>query len=552
MKKTRSYQLSKTRFLKAYYVTFRILLRYFSLFFIKKIISPERASNLSHLAHERTAKQIYKALLELKGLYIKIGQTISVMGNFLPENLTKGLESLQDNVPPHPFEEMNQRFLTDFGKTAGELFKKIDPVPIASASLGQVHVAFLESGEKLAVKLQYPNIDEITKKDLKTIKNIFGIIHFIFPNYNLKNVYQECAEIILKELDYKNEAENIERVACNFKDDPNIIFPKVYEEFSSEKVLTLSFVEGAKVTNTKAISSFNVDKSQIATKLIHFYCKQIFIDGVFHADPHPGNIIITPDGKIAMLDFGAVATISPSMRKGLTLFVEGLIKKDARILSQSLKLMGFVAKKDDDETLNTVVEYFYSKISGIKINNFKNLDVTQFHSLGDLVELKRMDISLRELTTLFIVPRDWIMLERAIILMMGLTAQLDDKLNPVETVIPYVEKFLLGTDNKKLTDMLVSASKDLIIAYLNLPDDIRRFIKKMNTDGIKMVDMPIRKELSRISRSIKMFAVAVLFISSGILSYLMYETHLMETGFRFEMGSYAFGVLFLFMLFRRK
>lgn len=514
-------------------------------------MNPERSAELFNMAHQRAAKRITQTLLELKGLYIKIGQSLSVMSNILPPELTQGFESLQDRVPPHPFEEVNERFMTDFGKTAEELFDRIDPNPIASASLGQVHVAYHKNGDKLAVKLQYPNIDEITKKDLRTLRKIFWLIHLIFPQYNIKSVFEECANIILMELDYINESNNIEKIEKNYTDDDKIVFPKVYHELTSHKVLTLSFIEGAKVTDIKELDKLPVDKKQLAVDLIHFYCKQIFQDGLFHADPHPGNIIITPDGKIAMLDFGAIATVSPQMREGLTLFVEGLIKKDSRILSDAIKMMGFMAKKDDDETLETVVDYFYSKIRGIKIESFKNLDVTQFQNLNDLIELKKMDISLRELTTLFVVPRDWILLERAMILMTGLTAQLDDKLNPVEIVIPYVEKFLLGDDKKKLAEILLSTSKEVIQSYLTLPDDIRSFIKKTKKEGLKINAGPLKKELSGIRRSVNMFAVAFIASTSGLLSYLMYQENNMTTGFRFEVGSYTFGVLFLLMLLRR-
>lgn len=544
-------KISRFRFIKAYTTTFSILWRYAWRAIVGKFISPERSQELYYITHKKTARQITKTLLELKGLYIKIGQTLSVMSNILPVELTEGLESLQDSVPPHPFEEVNKRFLADFGKTAEELFQTIEPIPIASASLGQVHVATHKNGDKLAVKLQYPNIDIITRRDLKTIQNIFGIVHLIFPQYNLKEVFEECRDTISKELDYLNEAKNIELIESNNKDNQKIVFPKVYHELSSKKVLTLSFVEGSKITQLSKVTPTTFDTKSLAVTLIHFYCKQIFQDGVYHADPHPGNIIITPDGKIGMLDFGAVATVSRQMREGLTQFIEGLIKKDSRLLAEALKQMGFVSKKNDDETLEHVVDYFYSKISRIKIDNFRNLDVTQFHNLNDLIELNKMDISLRDLTTLFVVPRDWILLERTIILMTGLTAQLDPKQNPVEIVIPYVEKFLLGDDNKKLAEILLSTSKEVILSYMNLPDDIRKFIKKVRNDGLRITSTSLKKELSGIRRSINLFATAFLASISGILCYLMTEQHHIETASHFEIAFYGFGVLFVLMLLRR-
>ena len=149
---------SRLRFIKAYWVTFCIITRYVWRALLSKLTTPERSHELYNSAHKKTAKQITKTLLELKGLYIKIGQTLSVMSNILPPELTEGLESLQDSVPAHPFEEINKRFFADFGKTAEQLFASIETTPIASASLGQVHIARHKNGDKLAVKLQYPNI----------------------------------------------------------------------------------------------------------------------------------------------------------------------------------------------------------------------------------------------------------------------------------------------------------------------------------------------------------------------------------------------------------
>jgi ubiquinone biosynthesis protein len=551
MKKNKSNHLAKTRFLKAYYVTFKILSRYIILLLVSKFFDGERGIRIFERAHLKSARQIIATLLALKGLYIKLGQTLSAMTHVLPATFTKELELLQDQVPPHPFEEVNERFMADFGQPADKLFKTIDPEPIASASLGQVHVATHHNGAKLAVKLQYPNIDKLITRDLKTIKNIFSIIDFLFPSYNIRAVYDELSVVVLEELDYINEAKNIETIASNYKDQDNIVFPEVFHELTSHKVLTQSFIEGVKITHVEELSKYPVDTSQLAVDLIHFYCKQVFVDGIYHADPHPGNIVITPEGKIAMLDFGAVATVSPSMRQGMTMFVEGLIKKDSRALTQAIKMMGFIAKKDDEETLDRVVEYFYNKISGIKIDSFKNLDITQFQNLNDLIELKKMDINLADLTSLFVVPRDWIMLERTVVLMTGLTAELDEKLNPVEIVVPYVEKFLLGDDHKRLAEILLSTSKDIIISYINLPDDIRKLARKLRVDGLKVQNTDMKKELSGVRRSITMLATAFLACTSAVLSYLFYTDGLANQGFRFETGCYFFGALFILMLLRR-
>lgn len=542
--------LSKYRFLKAYWVAYKLIIRYLFVLFIGKFVREDRFQQILEKAHQKTADQIVASLLELKGLYIKIGQTFSVMSNFLPPKFTSGFEKLQDSVPPHPFSEVKERFQKDFGKDPGELFQKIEEIPIASASLGQVHVAYAKTGEKLAVKVQYPNIEEITKRDLKTIKNISSMVHFFFPGYNLKSVFEECSRIILNELNYKLEAQNIIDIQNHFLDQEDYVFPKVWNKLSSEKVLTLSFIEGVKVTNQKVLKKYHVDQTELAKKLIHFYCKQIFVDGLYHADPHPGNILITEKGQIAMIDFGAVATVSLTMKKGLMEFVEGIIKKDSKVMSQALKTMGFIAKQSDEDTLDKVVEYFYSKISAIKIDNFKHLDVSQFQNLDDLVELKKMDISFRELTTLFVVPREWILLERTMLLMSGLTAQLDEKLNPVEIVVPYVEKYLLGGE-KNVSELFISAGKEVITSYLNLPQKINRTLKQIHEGKIKMEVKGLNEQITSLRRSFKGLTLAFLTAFTGVMSYLFYQDDMIQVAYRFEMGCYTLGVLTVLMLLRK-
>lgn len=541
---------SRFRFVKAYGVTFKLVLRYVILFILKRFVGAERFRPMASLAHEKTSREIVAALLELKGLYIKIGQTLSVMGNFLPQKFADGFESLQDAVPPHPYDEVRARFLKDFGKPPEEMFAHIEEAPLASASLGQVHIATSKTGEKLAVKVQYPDIEDITREDLKTIRNIFRLVNFLVPQYRLTTIYEECAKIILTELDYHNEAHNIEKIRVNFTADPRFIFPVVHKELSSAKVLTLGFIEGAKVTNLNALKEYGVDRTKLATDLIHFYCKQIFVDGVYHADPHPGNILILPDGKIAMIDFGAVAGVSEPMKKGLTLFVEGIIKRDARLMSQAIKMMGFVTKADADETLDKVVEYFYSKISGIRIENFKKLDVSQFHNLSDLVELRRMEISLKELTTLFVIPREWILLERTMLLLTGLSSQLDEHLNPIEIVVPYAETYLLGGE-KKIAEILVGAAKELLLSYLNLPNSLDKTLKKLGAGEISVNFKGLKSELAPIRRGFAMLSTVILASVSGVLSYLFATQGQGAAAFRFELGFYGFGTLFLYYLLRR-
>lgn len=515
-----STKISRFRFIKAYSLTFSVLLRYLSLWFFGKLVSNERKKAWFENAHTKTAKRITKTIFELKGLYIKIGQTLSIMTNFLPHAFTKELEELQDAVPPHSFDEIEKAFLLELKKKPDELFSSIEKKPIASASLGQVHVGYTVDGVKLAIKVQYPNIDTIVKQDLKTIKRIFGIFAFIFPHYGLKQVYAECAYIVSQELDYTKEAQNMEVIRKNFKDEASVHIPKVFPEFSTKKVLTTEFVDGIKITSRDEVKKLGVNPTELATLLINTYCQQIFVDGHYHADPHPGNILVQQGPRIVLLDFGAVAEISSNMKDGLALFVEGLLKQNTQLIAKAMRQMGFVAKGTDenDEVFHKVVDYFYGKIKTVKITNFRDLHVTDFQNLGDLIELKKMDVSFKEITSTFHVPREWVMLERTLILLMGLVTHLDPHLNPMDIVLPYVEKWVLGKD-RTAGDLALEAGKEWIQAILTLPRDIKQTLQKLNQGKISIKNKSTEEQTKKLVRLGRSFIYTLLLIPSFFMWY---------------------------------
>ncbi|OGQ65784.1 MAG: hypothetical protein A3F89_00755 [Deltaproteobacteria bacterium RIFCSPLOWO2_12_FULL_50_11] len=487
------------RLLRAYTTTLVILHSYGWLGIFRLIVGRDRLREKTLKVHQKNVRRIEKTILSLKGLFIKVGQMLSIMTTFLPESFTEGLQGLQDAVPPHPYSAIEDRFLKDFGKKPTEVFKSFDSRPIASASLGQVHVARLKDDTKVAVKVQYPEIDQIVSQDLRILRRIFYLLHLIFPTYGLKEVYQEIAEIVQKELDYAYEGKNLEMMRENFKTEKDILFPDVYWEYSTSKILTLKFMEGTKVSHLTNLRALGIDTRDVATKIIHSYCKQIFIDGVYHADPHPGNILIQKgksghEAKIVLVDFGATARISDQMRQGMTSFVEGLIKRDTRLISASLREMGFVARPDVQEPIDRLVEYFYDKLRNVKIDDWSKIDITKFKHFEDVLEIRKLNISFRDLMGSFHVPKDWILLERAIILAIGVCASLDPALNPAGIVLPYVEKFVL--QDRSLSEVIITATKELGMSYLQLPQEIYKTLAKINEGKVK-IDLPDVERLSK-------------------------------------------------------
>lgn len=523
----------RLRFLKAYRTVLFVLGSYLFLGLQRRLFGKAWAREKTDGVHRRNARRIEGTILELKGLFIKVGQMLSIMSNFLPEALTQGLEKLQDSVPPHPYEAIEERFWEEFQKKPGELFADFNREPIASASLGQVHVARLKEGTRVAVKVQYPEIDEIVRTDLTTLKRIFGLLHFFFPAYGLKNVYQEIADVISRELDYIDEGKNLELLKRNFEREKDFLFPDVYWNLSTSKILTLRFMEGIKISNLEELKKNGIDPTAVATKVIHAYCKQVFVDGVYHADPHPGNLLVQivsehrPDRihsvrlsgandlasadqmggsggerdlpltfKIVLVDFGAMARISERMRGGITLFVEGLIKRDTRVLANAMREMGFVAREDSFEPFEQLVDYFYEKLSNIKVENFRNLDLKQFQKLEDLLELRKIKISFRDLMTSFHVPKDWVLLERTMLLALGLCALLAPQLNPVEIVLPYVEKFVLR--DRTFTEVMIALSKQLALSYLQLPHEIHKTLRRLNEGTLTVRPGDLRGHAQRL------------------------------------------------------
>jgi predicted unusual protein kinase regulating ubiquinone biosynthesis (AarF/ABC1/UbiB family) len=241
----------------------------------------------------------------------------SIMSNFLPEEFRGELEGLQDKIPSRPYEEIAARIRAELGDLPEVLFTSFNETPIASASLAQVHEAYLPDGCRVAVKVQYPDINKIAQQDLKTIQRILVLVGVVFRIKGLSTNFQRIKETVLEELDFRKEAEHIETIAANFQSDPDIKLPGVIHKLSTRRILTTEFMDGIKVTNLNYLAENSIDREALANRIVTAYCRMIFIDGTYHADPHPGNLLVQADGTVVFIDFGAVARLSPAMKEGI-------------------------------------------------------------------------------------------------------------------------------------------------------------------------------------------------------------------------------------------
>lgn len=489
--RSRERPAKRWRAARAYATTFRVIWSYLWVRLVSRFRSDDWFDHAMHATHLRNARRIERTICQLQGLFIKVGQVISIMTNFLPESFRRELEGLQDAVPPRPFADIEQRIVEELGASPHTLFAQFDESPIASASIGQVHIARLHTGEKVAVKVQYPDIEAIVRSDLRTLQRIFGIVSWFIPYQGLDEVYREIRTIVLAELDYRAEAENGRKIASNFVDNSRIVFPRVIADRSTERVLTTRFEAGCKITDRRELKALGIDRSALARQVVELYCQQIFTDGIYHADPHPGNLLVRPDAagqpQVVFLDFGAVAEIPAHVRQGIADLVQAAITRDTQRIVKAMRQMGFVARGADERVFEQVIEYFHNKFSeNISLDslNLKDVKFDPQKSLESLADLRRMDISLREISANFHVPKEIIVLERTLLLLMGLCTELDPTLNPTTVIRPYLEEFVLGDGD--WSQLLMDASKDMVMSVTALPAELRKFMRAAHSGELQI------------------------------------------------------------------
>ncbi len=520
------------RFFKAYWVTFLVLASYLSVRLQSRFRSEEAIARILSRKHVRNARRIERAIVELQGLYIKVGQLISIMTNFLPEEFRRELEGLQDQVPARPYADIEARIREEFdGKAPSELFASFEQKAIASASIGQVHRATLADGTAVAVKVQYPGIEAVVKSDLRTMRRIFRIVSAFISYRGLEDVYREVAQMILEELNFTAEASNVELIARNFAGNDKIRFPAVVPELSTARVLTTHFEEGIKVGDLSRLDAADVDRPQLARMVVEAYCQQIFVDGVYHADPHPGNILCRPctanntsnnreeEPTLVFLDFGAVATIPAQMRQGIVELLQGALTRDTQRIVASMRQMGFIARGGDDTVFEKVVEYLHDRFQeqiSLDSLNLKDIRFDPQKSFESLADLRKMDTSIRDLTANFYVPKEWILLERTLLLLMGLCTALDPAMNPTKVIQPYLERFVLG-DEGDWSNFVLETTKDLVKNVTALPSDMRKFI-----NSARGGDLAVRFQgLERSSKLFYKLGHQIIFAAIGITGAAM-------------------------------
>ncbi|AEG60974.1 ABC-1 domain-containing protein [Desulforamulus ruminis DSM 2154] len=378
-------------------------------------------------------ERIRLVLQQLGPTYIKLGQIASTRPDILPPAILSELEKLQDKVPPFSFAQVTSVIEQELGAELEEIFEQFDPDPLAAASIGQVHQAVLRTGEKVAVKIQRPGIAANIETDLEILYELARLAQRRFQwaeAYQIVDIVDEFAKSLGNELDYTIEARNAEKIYKQFQDNAQIYIPKVYWDYSSKKVLTAEYIAGIKISERDSLAQQGYHLSLLAERFAKGIFHQIFIEGFFHGDPHPGNVVVLPGEIIAFLDFGMVGRLSPDMKYHLSSIVIGLMRQNSDDLLKTLLRMGIVPDDVNMVKLRDDIEILREKYYGVPLSQI---------SLGEAVN----NIFAVTLTHKIKMPADFALVGKALLTMEGIAEKLDPKLSILDIAQPFGRKLLM-------------------------------------------------------------------------------------------------------------
>jgi len=365
------------RFVYAGSVSARILARYKWLSLRRSRMSDEEYAARLSAAHQRGARQVYNGVIHLKGLMIKIGQTIGSRADIFPEEYVRVLSRLQDQVPPRPFRIMRPHIERQLGARIEDIYAEFDPKPVAAASLAQVYKARLKDGRDVAVKVVYPDSDRLVKTDLWILRALIWL-ESRFNSYPLEPVYNELAANVPLEVDMRHEAQAMEEIASKLSHRDDVVIPGVIWERTSKRVLTMEYIEGIKISETARITEAGLDGNRLFVLVAEVYLEQLLSLGHFHADPHPGNIFALPGNRIGLLDFGLTKQLTPDFKEAFKLTTRSMFNGDNEGFVEGMKLSGFKLKHDSNDSYVASAEFFRGMADP---NTYKDKELV--HALND-------------------------------------------------------------------------------------------------------------------------------------------------------------------------
>jgi ubiquinone biosynthesis protein len=380
-----------------------------------------------------SARRFRETLSELGPTFIKLGQILSSRPDILPPDFIAELSQLQDDVSPMPVEVVFRGIEEGLGKPVSELFAKIDPTPLASASIAQVHRATLASGEEVVVKVQRPGIEERIRSDTGLLFYLARFLEGVIEEtgiYTPTGIVEEFRAAMLLELDFENEARNVLAFAKNHEGRPNIVVPRLYRSLSSRKVLTLQELKGHKLKEVlEDDSGLGADRKQLARNVIEACFHQLFSDGLFHGDPHPGNLLVLEGNRLGLLDYGLVGRLSKGMQESVVLLVLAIALRDPDTVARLLYKVGVPDERIELHRFRADIHDLLDRYLGLKLS-----EVDSGLMLNELVDLA-MRYKIK-------VPKEYAVLSKAAATTEGILRQLDPDLDIAEAALPYAKELL--------------------------------------------------------------------------------------------------------------
>ncbi len=382
--------------------------------------------------HRSQAIWIRETLLNLGPTFIKVGQFFSTRADLFPSEYVEEFSKLQDKVPAFSYAKVEAIIKQDFGKPIPELFRSFDPIPLAAASLGQVHRAQLHTGESVVVKVQRPALKKLFAIDLDILKGITRYFQS-HPDWgrgrDWAGIYEECCRTLYEEIDYLHEGRNADTFRRNFRDHDWVYTPRVYWRFASPRVLTLEYVPGIKISHYEALEAAGLDRKALARLGAKAYLHQLLESGFFHADPHPGNIAVSPSGALIFYDFGMMGQVQPLTRQKLLQTFFGIAQKDADQVVSSLVDLGALAPADDMGPVRRSIQYMLDHFMD---QPFENQSIAQISE--DLYEISYNQP--------FRFPATFTFVMRAFSTLEGVGKGLDPEFNFMEVARPYATELM--------------------------------------------------------------------------------------------------------------
>jgi len=428
-------------------------------------------------AFDKTAPQRLRLVLEELGTtFIKLGQVLSTRPDLVGKDFADELTKLQDEVPPFPFEDVKKLIEKELEAPLEDLFSDFQQDPIASASIAQVHYAVLKDGKKVAVKVQRLNLEEQVRKDIIIMRYLARQADRRILNlkyYNLPGIVDEFERAIEKEMDFAQEARNIDRFRLHFNDDPNICAPKVYWKYSTPRILTMEFIKGTKI-NDALESDTNINGKTIAKIGTDCYFKQIFQHGFFHADPHPGNLFILPNDVLCFIDFGMMGHLDREFMENLTELFVFTINYDLKGIINQLRYMRLIDDDTDIEELKRDLIDLLDKYMGAEISDIGGI-INEFSKPNILVKHKIK------------LPKDFILLGRVLSMAEDIGRKLDPHFNGIEVAKPLIKETIKKRFNPlRILDYQATYLFELEHIFKDLPETINRFFLRIEDGKIRM------------------------------------------------------------------